>query len=730
MPQTMTPSRRLLFTLTICAGSFLLFLVQPMMARMALPRLGGAPAVWNSAMLVYQALLLGGYAYAHWLTRFSGRVQSVVHVVLFALAALMLPIGLIATDPPADANPFIWVPWLFALSIGPLFFMIASQAPLMQRWFTLSGGANPYPLYAASNLGSFGGLIAYPLLVEPLLPLAGQRLLWSVGYAVVLLLVSLSAWALPKDDIAQEQMQSVAPPRAKTLLYWIILAAVPSGLMLSTSLHLTTDIVAMPLLWVLPLGLYLLSFSVAFAEKRGLAKLITRAAPFILAFAAGCAFLNDAQRPILYAVVGLVMLFSVSVALHGEMFARRPDPQHLTRFYLAMSVGGVVGGLFGALVAPLIFNWGYEYPLLIAASALLLSPVPLIRVMKDMRIMRILLIVTLFLSLLSGGLLWDGAPYWAKASAVPAMFAIAILMMGNRIAFALALVALMLGVDGWAKVSQSIRPGVLTRSFFGIYAVTDNARGDRTLVHGTTIHGIQNRGSDVRERMATSYYAPLSGVGLAMQAAPALFGSKARIDVVGLGAGTLACYAQRGQVWRLYEIDPAIVAIARDPKRFSFLSKCLPEAPIVVGDARLMIAREPAAGADIVVVDAFSSDSVPMHLLTKEAFATYQRRLSPGGLLMIHISNRYLALEPVLAAAAKDGWSAKIREYEATPQARIDNMTSSNWVALARDPATLYKLFAQQPAQTWRPIVERDGFVGWTDDYGSILPIIKFRYVK
>ena len=313
---------------------------------------------------------------------------------------------------------------------------------------------------------------------------------------------------------------------------------------------------------------------------------------------------------------------------------------------------------------------------------------------------------------------------------MPLLFAIAVLMMGNRIAFALALVALMLGVDGWAKVSQSIKPGVLTRSFFGIYAVTDNARGDRTLVHGTTIHGIQNRGSDARERMPTSYYAPLSGVGLAMQAAPALFGPAARIDVVGLGAGTLACYAKPGQSWRMYEIDPAIVAIARDPARFSFLSKCLPAVPVVVGDARLMLAQAEAGGADMLVVDAFSSDSVPMHLLTKEAFATYQRRLAPGGVLMIHISNRYLALEPVLAAAAKDGWSAKIREYEASPAARNDNMSSSNWVALTRDPTTLDKLVAQQPAQKWRPIVARDGFVGWSDDYGSILPIIKFRYVN
>jgi SAM-dependent methyltransferase len=734
---TASKSLALRFTLTICAGSFLLFLVQPMIARMALPRLGGAPSVWNSAMLVYQALLLGGYAYAHWLGRFQPRTQSVIHLAGFALAALMLPIGLMATNPPADANPFLWVPWLFILSIGPLFFIVAAQAPLMQRWFALSGGGNPYPLYAASNLGSFGGLIAYPLLVEPLMSIVGQRWLWSAGYIGVLLLVLLCALGLPKAlENGGAQAVPVAPPRMKTVAYWILLAAVPSGMMLSTSLYLTTDILAMPMLWVVPLGLYLLSFSVAFASDRRPARLIGYVTPTILVFAAGCAFPNAAGRPIIYASVGLAMLFTVSVTLHSAMFDRRPDAQHLTRFYLAMSVGGVVGGIFCALVAPLIFNWAYEYPLLIVLAALLIGNVPLLSsggwndALWRGPLTWGLLGIGFLLSMVTEGGLWPSGMAGVSALIVMGLCLFSGFALGRRVPFALSLVVFMLALQGWPRLAQSFEPGVMTRSFFGIYAIRDNPGRDRTLVHGTTIHGVQNQGSDARQRMPTTYYGPRSGVGLAMRAAPALYGPNARIDVVGLGAGTLGCYKQPGQSWRIYEIDPAIVSIASDPKRFTFLSKCAPDAEIIVGDARLMLARAPAAAADILAVDAFSSDSVPMHLLTREAFETYDRRLAPGGLLLIHISNRYLNLEPVLAAAAENGWTARFRKFVASKAERNDNITSSHWVAFSRDPEALERLIARTPTEEWTMLAKRSGFTAWTDDYGSILPIIRLEAQK
>ena len=320
------------FVATIFLGSFLLFLVQPMIARMVLPRLGGAPAVWNSAMLVYQALLLAGYAYAHWLGRFAPRRQALIHLGVFAAAGVTLPIGLIALTPSATANPFLWVPALLIASVGPLFFVVSAQAPLMQRWYALTQGRDPYPLYAASNLGSFAGLLAYPLAVELWLPLSGQRWLWSAGYVALALAVGWCAFGLP-DHGSEVRVRAETPaPSRSQLAKWALLAAVPSGLILSTTLHLTTDIVAMPLLWVIPLGVYLLSFSVAFAARRRLAQGIARIAPFVLLVSAGGLFPSDSGFAPLYATLAVLNLFTVSVAIHGRLFDDRPDEQHLTSF--------------------------------------------------------------------------------------------------------------------------------------------------------------------------------------------------------------------------------------------------------------------------------------------------------------------------------------------------------------------------------------------------------------
>ncbi|MFL6848142.1 MAG: hypothetical protein ACJ8EI_07205, partial [Sphingomicrobium sp.] len=321
---------RLRFVATIFVGSFLLFLVQPMIARMALPRLGGAPSVWNSAMLVYQALLLAGYAYAHWLGRFEPPRQAIIHLAALVVAGLTLPIGLMAGNPPPDANPFLWVPWLLLLSIGPLFFVVSAQAPLLQRWFALTKSGDPYPLYAASNLGSFGGLITYPLLVEPLLPVGQQRWLWSLGYGLLVLLVGWCAIGLPKSSGRHHQTADAEPaPSARQIVQWILLAAVPSGLILSTTLHITTDIIAMPLLWVIPLGVYLLSFTIAFAAKRGPADTIIRLAPLILLLSCFAIFMDQPGLALVFCGVSIVNLFSVSVALHSRLFDSRPPARHL-----------------------------------------------------------------------------------------------------------------------------------------------------------------------------------------------------------------------------------------------------------------------------------------------------------------------------------------------------------------------------------------------------------------
>ncbi|RYE01000.1 MAG: hypothetical protein EOP61_12495, partial [Sphingomonadales bacterium] len=348
-----------LFVVAILTGSFLLFLVQPMVARMALPKLGGAPAVWNSAMLVYQALLLGGYAYAHWLGRVPPRMQAWIHLGVLAVAAFWLPIGLIAMDPPADAEPAFWVPWLFGASIGPLFFAISAQAPLLQRWYSAAtGGRDPYALYAASNIGSFGGLIAYPLLVEPGLALKGQSWLWTIGYVLVFLLIAGCATMLPRNAAGAPHVQhdSAAPSRIR-VLHWIALAFVPSGLMLATTTYLTTDIVAVPMLWVLPLGLYLLSFSVAFADDRTIPDMLAKFAPVTILLFGATMIAGHQNLAYLNALIGLLLLFMVAISCHARMYDLRPAPDRLTGFYLAMSVGGALGGVFSGLLAPIIFDW-------------------------------------------------------------------------------------------------------------------------------------------------------------------------------------------------------------------------------------------------------------------------------------------------------------------------------------------------------------------------------------
>lgn len=735
---------RLLFLVTLLTGSFLLFLIEPMIARMALPRLGGAPAVWNSAMLVYQALLLGGYAYAHAIARLSPRRQATLHLGLFAVAALWLPVGLSRAVPGPGDTPLLWVPWLLVSSIGPLFFVVAAQAPLMQRWYGLTSSANPYPLYAASNLGSFAGLLSYPLLVEPGLALRGQSWLWSGLYVVLVALVAGCALALPRGALARgapprdgaepEARQASAPPGWTAYSRWIALAAVPSGLMLSTTSHLTTDIVAVPLLWVLPLGLYLLSFTVAFAARRGAANFFTLIAPLLILSIGGLAFADGASRPVVWAIAGLALLFVVAVALHAEMYRTRPEAEHLTGFYLAMSIGGVVGGLFCALIAPAVFDWTYEHPILILAAAALVPQRPLFGAVQRLwsgpraRAATVLLVlVILLLADVASGVI-DTGPAWVSRAALIGISVAAVVSIGRRLPYVVSVAALMAGLGAVGIIGAG---PTRTRSYFGVYGVVTRPDGrTRVLMHGTTIHGLQLT-APARARTATTYYALRSGIGLTLTHADALFGPRASVGIVGLGSGTLACYKRRGQDWTFFEIDPAMVRIARHGK-FTFLPGCAPDARIVVGDARLSLAREPAARFDLIALDAFSSDAVPLHLLTAESFAIYAKTLKPGGLILVHISNRFLDLQPVLAAVARaQGWSAALRNYEPDAAAQADQATHSDWVAMARDPATLARLEAAGGetvgGAAWEPVEARPGFRPWTDDYATILPLLRLK---
>ncbi len=721
-----------LFVAAILLGSFLLFLVQPMIARMALPRLGGAPAVWNSAMLIYQALLLGGYAYAHWLGRVPVRQQAMIHLAVLALAALWLPIGLMAMQMPADAEPALWVPWLLGASIGPLFFAISAQAPLLQRWFAVaSGGRDPYALYAASNVGSFGGLIVYPLLVEPGLALKGQSWLWTGGYALVFVAVAACALLLPRKAADEPHVHATSPaPSRQRVAHWIALAFVPSGLMLATSSFLTTDIVAVPMLWVLPLGLYLLSFTIAFAARRWPAEILTRFAPITILMFGGLMIAGHNANPELNALMALGLLFMVAVALHTHMYDLRPEPDRLTGFYLAMSVGGALGGVFAALAAPLVFDWTYEYPILILAAGLLVPQAFLLPLFAKLwsaeaqgtRI-RVLVVALLVVLIVWLGLFGPAEKLGEKTLGLLylAIALVGLFTIGKRLPFMIVLSGALFLFGGYRSLAMSWEGDVRTRSYFGVYTITDLATQKR-LAHGTTLHGVQLKGHDVLLRMPTTYYVPGSGVGRAMMAAGDLYGAGARVGVVGLGTGTLACYARPGQDWRFYEIDPAVVELARGP--FRFLELCLPKANVILGDARLRLAEAPPASLDLLALDAFSSDAVPMHLMTREAFATYDRVLAKDGLLLVHISNRFLSLEPVVEAAARSGgWTAVALTYHPSFAEEMQEAATSDWIALSRSPETIAKLKAR--GGEWRELQATPGFTPWTDDYATILPVLR-----
>jgi spermidine synthase len=713
------------FAVLSLLASFLLFFVQPMIAKIALPQLGGNAAVWTSAMVAFQLLLLVGYGYAHWLLTLTRRRQVLVHLALLAIAMIWLPLGLDAAGAPSGDELLYWVPWQVAAAVGPLFVLLAAQAPLLQGWLRDSSGAEPYGLYRFSNIGSFLGLLAFPLIVEPLVPVSTQTIGWSAGFV---LFAVLSLWLMlsTRQQAATQPMTKAAStrPNWRSAALWIALSAIPSGLILSTTTHLTTDIVAMPLLWVLPLALYLLSFILAFSDS---APLIDRtaqyAAPLIAALAL-IALSTDAFEVYITGPAALALLFIASLSLHRRLYLARPDASGLTAFYLLLAFGGAIGGFLVAVVAPLIFDWTYEFPLLaLAAVAFTLGYT---RKEASPWQWGAAFIVTLIASVLALERL-DNTSFWVAALLIAMIWIVRRHRWLTIISVSAALIGLSC-IDPLVLSWNSLRQ----RSYFGIYTVRENETGTlRKLAHGTTLHGAQKLETG-RLLEPTTYFGPQSGAGQILTAAPALYGDKARIAVLGLGVGTLACYAIPGQIWSFYEIDPLVIDIARKQGWFTFLVNCTPNAAMHIGDARLTLAKQPAAALDILVMDVFSSDAVPTHLLTREAFAIYDRVLVKDGVLLIHISNRYLDLEPVLASEAKArGWASAIITHHVT-QAQIDaGETTSVWVMMARSAAAMQRARGAVPQgaaaqdREWRPLSQQQDFTRWTDEFGSILYLIK-----
>jgi hypothetical protein len=733
---TIAPNPRAVFFATIITGSFLLFLVQPMVARLALPLVGGAPSVWNSAMLTYQTLLLAGYGYALWLSNKPLKQQAVIHLALLVLAALTLPIALRDWVPVRPGLEVLFIPLLLLVSIGPVFGMVSAQAPLMQRWYVADPKAGePWWLYSISNFGSFAGLLAYPLLVEPSLSTRVQVWAWSAGFCILIVLVGLAAWtrrdasAAPLAPAAQTASEQAPIGRGRIAL-WLALSAVPSGLMLSTTTHLTTDIVAMPLLWVIPLALYLLSFIAAFASRQTMAGAIVLATPVLMLIGARVMMSSRQQASLYLLLLTLVLLFAICTALHSRLYSLRPSVSQLTRFYFYMSLGGALGGAFTALVAPLVFNWAWEHPLLLLAAALLV-PLPAAprwpaRFGLSAARTRLFAVGLAAVGLILCAQLLDLTTVRAAPGLQFVLLAVIVLIaiacMASRALFVVLLCGLVLAQGGMQTIVFLAKSDT-RRSYFGIYRIQDNPTNKtREMMHGTTLHGVQSLEPALR-RTPLSYYGASSGAGLVFAKAPAMFGPQARIGVVGLGGGSLACYAHPGQNWTFFEIDPVVWDYSRDGT-FTFMSDCTPGARVIIGDARLELAKMPGAGFDVLAVDAFSSDSIPLHLLTKEAIGIYTGALAQDGVLLIHISNRFMRLEPAIAALAKDRGLSALRLLDRPKGSALTR--PSLWVALARRPETLRKLTEAGGDPRWRALMAPEG-PAWTDDYASILPYILWR---
>ena len=715
------------FAGTMLLGAFLVFAIQPMFARMALPLLGGAPAVWNTAMVFFQSALLAGYAYAHCLSRsFGPRGQIAGHLSLLAVASLSLPVAIGADwHPPAGGASILWLIGLMAWTIGLPFLAVAATAPLIQKWFAGSAhpaACDPYFLYGASNLGSVLALVSYPLLVEPSLTLHEQGLLWAAGYGALALTITGCALVVWRGGSAQaiapapsglDQRAGIGWPRR---LRWLFLALVPSGLLLAVTTHITTDLAAVPLLWVVPLALYLLTYVVAFARRPWLRHpWMVKTQPFVLI---PLVLLFTWNLPFWVGLpLHLAGLFVSALVCHGELARQRPRAEHLTEFYFWMAMGGALGGAFTSLLAPLLFEGVFEYPIALVAACLLRPTL-----LPGRRILDFALPVGvgILIAARSGALdvgLRDFGTIGVLLVFLPsalALYALAERPLGFGFGIAAALAAALLAADLHSVAARE-------RSFFGVYTVKRDPAGYHLLVNGTTLHGAQ-RVDPAGWREPLTYYHREGPLG---QLFSALGARSHTIGAVGLGVGTVACYRRPGQRWTFYEIDPLIERIARDERYFHYLSECAPDAEIRSGDARLTLQATPQAAYDLLILDAFSSDAIPMHLITREALALYLDKLAPGGVIAWHVSNRNLDLAPIVGDLAADAGVVAWLQSDQPSRAELAGYrTPSLWIALARHPEHLAALVADP---RWTQLQGRPDARPWTDDFSNLVSALRWR---
>ncbi|HEY5106202.1 MAG TPA: fused MFS/spermidine synthase [Caulobacteraceae bacterium] len=731
-----------LFVVTVFASAALVFVVEPMIAKLVLPLLGGSAAVWNTSLAFFQGALLAGYIYAHFIQRIGSlRVQVCVHLVVLILAAFVLPLRVSGGfGDPSTSDPALWLVGTLALSIGAPFAALCATAPLAQAWhariFAGAEGREPYALYAASNLGSLLALLAYPTLVEPGLTLRSQTASWSVGYGVffVLILVLCAAvWrAAPYAGRTQMQAPAAAPDvggvtwldRAR----WIALAALPSSLMLGVTSYITTDVGSAPFLWVAPLALYLLSFIVAFQARPAISRplALTLQAAAVVLCASFIHFLTGGF--VQEVAIHLLSFFLTALICHQALVARRPSPERLTDFYICMSLGGVIGGSFNAFVAPLIFNTVIEYPavLVLACLARPWAEGPLRRRLWGIGAAGALAAVV------AVEIVHPAAPFRAfvaeriggldpskLASPVLAVVAICAFLLRRRAwMFTIAVLVLTIAAN---RVGDRIDVLHSWRGFFGVLhesrVIEPRLGGEvHMLAHGTTMHGAQAL-SPAYSCQPLVYYAHETPIGQVFDGIE-VRKSAIAIGAIGLGTGSVAAYSRPGDSLDFFEIDPLVVHVSTDPRNFSYTSRCA-RGPVrfVLGDARLTLSRQPPGRYDILLIDAFSSDSVPAHLLTVEAARMYLSKLKPGGVVILHLSNRNLDLvRPAEAVAIAAGARLLVQRHKANPLLPSLWESSEDAVILAKDDAALAP-FAGDPR--WSRVAP-PGVRAWTDDYTNL----------
>jgi hypothetical protein len=672
-----------LYALTIFLSAFLLFQVQPIIAKMVLPWFGGTSAVWTTCMLFFQLVLLAGYGYAHWLnSRRTRLTQAGVHTGLLAVSMALLPIVPKASWKPAgDENPSWLLLGLLAVTVGLPYFLLSTTSPLLQAWYARSRkGAMPYRLFALSNLASMLALLSYPPLVEPNLSTHTQAVIWSSGYVAFALLCAALAWSggrwrVAPEMIAVDDPVPPSPPRWTLRLLWMGLAACASTLLLAVTNFLTQDVAAIPFLWIVPLSVYLLSFILCFESRRLYWRIVFL--PLLPVALGVCTWLiRDAgEQTEIVRVIAMMTaaLFVFCMVCHGELASLKPHPRHLTGFYLMISAGGALGGLFVGLVAPHFFAGYYEFPVGLALCATLAAVVLQQRKQLTAR--------------------------WRQAVVVVSLTAF-LVFMG---------VVIRDYVKGYR---------VVARNFYGRLAVYDDAmdmeESARHLLHGVIDHGIQPLDPSYR-RMPVSYFCPNSGVGIAMHSMPE--GLPHKIGILGLGCGSLAAYGMPGDTLRIYEINPLVVQIAQS--EFTYLKDTAARTQIVMGDGRLSLEREPTQQFDLLVMDAFSGDSVPVHLVTREAFRTYFRHLKAGGILAVNITNRYLDLRPVIERAATEFGKVAI-VFDSDPSDEF-LCYSSSW-ALVMSPSTRDNMRRRGEGTVLRAFTH---FREWTDDFSNMQRILK-----